>query len=155
MPTVLGASPSVLYGRKDVLARLDECLSQLAASSTHAQASCGYVFLLGTAGTGTSAIAKKWAEYAAALPATKVVPLRLERRTTQQELNNQLRRTLSELFEVRPSLSETGLSFDRFLQQISERLGAAGGRLVLAAADGRRAIAVDWLTGRVTVAALP
>ena len=32
---------------------------------------------------------------------------------------------------------------------------STGGRLVLAAADGRRAVAVDWLTGRVTVAALP
>ena len=32
---------------------------------------------------------------------------------------------------------------------------STGGRLVLAAADGRRAVDVDWLTGRVTVAALP
>ena len=32
---------------------------------------------------------------------------------------------------------------------------STGGRLVLAAADGRRQVAVDWLTGRVTVAALP
>ncbi len=30
-----------------------------------------------------------------------------------------------------------------------------GGRLVLAARDGRRAIDVDWLTGRVTVGVLP
>ncbi len=28
---------------------------------------------------------------------------------------------------------------------------SSGGRLVLAAADGRRAVNVDWLTGRVTV----
>ena len=32
---------------------------------------------------------------------------------------------------------------------------STGGRVVLAAADGRRAVNVDWLTGRVTVAALP
>ena len=30
-----------------------------------------------------------------------------------------------------------------------------GGRLVLAAADGRRVVNVDWLTGRVTVGAAP
>ena len=32
---------------------------------------------------------------------------------------------------------------------------STGGRVVLAAADGRRAVDVDWLTGRVTVARLP
>jgi general secretion pathway protein H len=32
---------------------------------------------------------------------------------------------------------------------------SSGGRLVLAAADGRRAVNVDWLTGRVTVGAVP
>jgi general secretion pathway protein H len=32
---------------------------------------------------------------------------------------------------------------------------STGGRVVLAAADGRRAVNVDWLTGRITVAALP
>jgi len=32
---------------------------------------------------------------------------------------------------------------------------SSGGRLVLAAADGRRAVNVDWLTGRVTVGAAP
>ena len=32
---------------------------------------------------------------------------------------------------------------------------STGGQVVLAAADGRRAVDVDWLTGRVTVAALP
>lgn len=131
MPTVITASPRVLYGRKDILARLDECLSQLAGLSTQAHPLCGYVFLLGTAGTGTSAIALKWAEHAAALPATKVVFLRLERRTTQQELHNQLRRSLGELFEVRLSLSEAGPSLDKLLQQVSERLGAGGERLVL------------------------
>ena len=32
---------------------------------------------------------------------------------------------------------------------------STGGRVVLAASDGRRAVDVDWLTGRVTVTALP
>ncbi len=32
---------------------------------------------------------------------------------------------------------------------------STGGRVVLAASDGRRAVNVDWLTGRVTVTALP
>jgi general secretion pathway protein H len=32
---------------------------------------------------------------------------------------------------------------------------STGGSVVLAAADGRRAVNVDWLTGRVTVVALP
>lgn len=32
---------------------------------------------------------------------------------------------------------------------------SSGGRLVLAAADGRRAVAVDWLTGQVAVERLP
>ena len=32
---------------------------------------------------------------------------------------------------------------------------STGGQVVLAAVDGRRAVNVDWLTGRVTVAALP
>jgi general secretion pathway protein H len=32
---------------------------------------------------------------------------------------------------------------------------STGGRVVLAAADGRRAVDIDWLTGRVTVARLP
>jgi general secretion pathway protein H len=32
---------------------------------------------------------------------------------------------------------------------------SSGGRIVLAAADGRRSVYVDWLTGRVTVGAAP
>jgi general secretion pathway protein H len=32
---------------------------------------------------------------------------------------------------------------------------STGGRIVLAASDGRRAVNVDWLTGRVTVTAVP
>ena len=32
---------------------------------------------------------------------------------------------------------------------------STGGRVVLAAVDGRRAVNVDWLTGRVTVTFLP
>ena len=42
---------------------------------------------------------------------------------------------------------ETGLKF--FPNGTS-----TGGRVVLGASDGRRAVDVDWLTGRVTVAAL-
>jgi general secretion pathway protein H len=32
---------------------------------------------------------------------------------------------------------------------------STGGRVVLAARDGRRAVSVDWLTGRVTVTSVP
>jgi general secretion pathway protein H len=32
---------------------------------------------------------------------------------------------------------------------------STGGRVVLAAGDGRRAVNIDWLTGRVTVTRLP
>jgi general secretion pathway protein H len=32
---------------------------------------------------------------------------------------------------------------------------STGGRVVLAAGDGRRAVNIDWLTGRVTVTSLP
>ena len=32
---------------------------------------------------------------------------------------------------------------------------STGGHIVLAAVDGRRAVDVDWLTGRVTVAVMP
>ena len=45
-------------------------------------------------------------------------------------------------------LGENGVSF--FPNGTS-----SGGRLVLAAADGRRAVNIDWLTGRVTVGAAP
>ena len=48
----------------------------------------------------------------------------------------------------RTGLGEAGLMF--FPNGTS-----TGGRVVLAAVDGRRAVNVDWLTGRVTVTALP
>lgn len=33
--------------------------------------------------------------------------------------------------------------------------GSTGGRIVLAASDGRRAVSIDWLTGRVSVERVP
>ena len=45
-------------------------------------------------------------------------------------------------------LGETGLVF-------LPTGGSTGGRIVLAASDGRRAVSVDWLTGRVSVERAP
>jgi general secretion pathway protein H len=46
------------------------------------------------------------------------------------------------------ALGEQGLSF-------FPTGASTGGRLVLEAGDGRRAVSVDWLTGRVTVGPAP
>ena len=45
-------------------------------------------------------------------------------------------------------LGETGLVF-------LPTGGSTGGRIVLAASDGRRAVNIDWLTGRVSVGRAP
>lgn len=124
-------SAVVLYGRQDVLARLDEYFMQLDAPDAPPGSRCGYVFLLGSAGTGTSVIARKWAQRAAQLAATHVLLIPLARKTPPEKLRNCLRQQLLSLFERTPTPDLFTDSLDELLSQVSARLSETGQRLFL------------------------
>lgn len=121
------STPVVLYGRRDILDQLDGYLAQLAAP---AGPRCGYVFLLGAAGSGASTISRKWAECTSEVPATRIVQLALGRGITSQWIDKRLRVALGPLL-VPPGGIEATDSLDEFLQQVAARLSELNERLVL------------------------